>query len=64
MKLSEYINMRLMLHFIYDDDVLFPVYDDNDVKIDEKAKLQMKEFFSIGFVYKINHKVMKAKRIR
>ena len=31
---------------------------------EEKARLQIKEFFSIGFVYKINRKVMKAKRIR
>lgn len=64
MKLTEHINMRLLIHFIYDDNVLFPIYDDNDEKIGEKPKLQIKEFFSIGFAYKINHKVMKAKRIR
>ena len=64
MRLSDYISLRLFLHFIYDDNVLFPVYDSNDVKVGEKAKLQVKEFFSIGFVYKINHKVMKTKRIR
>lgn len=64
MKLSEYVNMRLLIHFIYDDDVLFPVYDKNDVKIGEKPKLQVKEFFSIGFAYKINHKVQHSKRIR
>lgn len=63
-QLTDYINMRLMMHFIYDDDVLFPVYDANDVKVDEKPKLQMKEFFTIGFVYKINHKIMRSKRIR
>lgn len=64
MKLSEYINMRLLVHLIYDDDVLFPVYDQNEVKIGEKPKLQVKEFFSIGFAYKINHKVQHSKRIR
>jgi hypothetical protein len=64
MRLTEYINLRLMAHFIYDDDVLFPVYDENNVQIGEKPKLQIKEFFTIGFAYKINHKVMKAKRIR
>jgi len=65
MQLSDYVNMRLFVHFIYDDDVLFPVYDDdgNDTG-KEKARLQIKEFFSIGFVYKINRKVMRAKRIR
>lgn len=64
MKLNDYINMRLMMHFIYDDDVLFPVFDDNDVKIGDEPKLQIKEFLTIGFTYKINHKVVRAKRIR
>jgi len=64
MKLNEYVNMRFLVHFIYDDDVLFPVYDENEVKIGEKPKLQIKEFFSIGFAYKINHKVQHSKRLR
>jgi hypothetical protein len=64
MKLNEYVNMRLLVHFIYDDDVLFPVYDDKEVKIGEEPKLQVKEFFSIGFAYKINHKVQHSKRLR
>ena len=64
MQLNSYIGIRLNVHFIYDDDVLFPIYDSNDQKIGEKAKLQIKEYFSIGFTYKINHKVMKSKRIR
>ncbi len=64
MKLNNYINLRLLVHLIYDDDVLFPVYDSNDIKIGEKPKLQIMEYFSIGFTYKINHKVMKSERIR
>jgi len=64
MKLNGYVNMRFLIHFIYDDNVLFPVKDKNNVQIGEKSKLQIKEFFSIGFVYKINHKVMHSKRIR
>jgi hypothetical protein len=64
MKLTEYVNMRFLVHLIYDDNVLFPVYDKNEVIIGEKAKLQVKEFFSIGFAYKINHKVMHSTRIR
>lgn len=63
-KLNNYFDIRLMVHLIYDDDVLFPVYDANDVKVGEKAKLQVKEFFSIGFTYKLNHKVMISKRLR
>jgi hypothetical protein len=64
MRLTEFVNMRLLVHLIYDDDVMFPVYDENDVKIGEKAKLQLREFFSIGFTYKINHKVQHTKRLR
>lgn len=55
-KLNEFINMRFLLHLIYDDDV--------KVKVGEKSKVQVKEYFSIGFVYKINHKVMHSSRIR
>ena len=62
-KLNEFINIRFLLHLIYDDDVKYPVFDENDVKIGEKAKLQVKEYFSIGFTYKINHNVVHSKRI-
>lgn len=64
MQLNSYIDMRLMFHFIYDDDVKFPVYDKTGKKVGEEAKLQVKEFFTIGFSYKINHKVMRTHRIR
>lgn len=63
-RLNDYFNVRLMVHFIYDDDVFFPVYDENDVQIGEEPKLQIKELMTIGFAYKINRKVMKSKRIR
>lgn len=67
MQLNHFISMRFLVHFIFDDDVLFPIFEDLDgkqVKVGEKTRLQTKEFFSIGFVYKINHKVMKARKIR
>ncbi|MCG6189222.1 DUF3078 domain-containing protein [Maribellus maritimus] len=64
MKLNDYINMRVMLHMIYDDDVLFPIFDDNDVKIGEEPRLQLKQFISIGFSYAINHKVLRTKRLK
>ncbi len=63
-KLNEFVTMRFLLHLIYDDDVKFAVYDENNVKIGEKTKLQVKEYFSIGFQYKINRKVMHSKRLR
>ncbi len=62
-KLNEFINMRFLLHLIYDDDVKYPVFDANDVKIGETTKLQVKEYFSIGFTYKINHNVTHSTRI-
>ncbi len=62
-KLNEFINMRFLLNLIYDDDVKFPVYDANEVKTGETTKLQIKEFFSIGFTYKINHNVTHSKRM-
>jgi hypothetical protein len=64
MKVTNYVNMRFLVHFIYDDNVLFPVYDANEVQIGEKPKLQIREFFSVGFTYKINHNVQHSKRLR
>ncbi len=63
-QLTDYINMRMMLHMVYDDDVLFPVYDDDGNKVGEKAKLQIKEFITVGFNYTINRKVTRTRRIR
>jgi hypothetical protein len=62
MRLTDHINMRMLVHMIYDENVLFPVYDANDVKIDEKPKLQLREFISIGFSYKINRQVTRTRR--
>jgi hypothetical protein len=64
MRLTNYINMQMMIHLIYDDDVLFPVYDENDVKIGEEPKLQFKQLITVGFSYKINRTVLRTKRIR
>jgi len=63
MKVNDYINMRLMLHLIYDDDILFPVYDKQGNELYKKSKLQVKELFTVGFSYNINKKVYKTRRI-
>ena len=62
MKLTENINMRLLIHLIYDQKVKSPVYDANDVKIGDKTKLQLKEFFTVGFNYKINKQVTRTRK--
>jgi hypothetical protein len=53
-KLTEFVNMRFLLHLIYDDNIK---------KAGQKSKLQVKEYFSIGFTYKINHNVTHSKRM-
>lgn len=63
MKINSYINMRLMLHLIYDPDVLFPVKDSNGNELYKKPKLQVKELVSVGFSYMINREVYRTHRI-
>lgn len=62
MQLTENINMRLLIHMIYDENVLFPVEDANGLPQKPKPKLQLKEFFTIGFAYKINKQVTRTRR--
>ena len=71
MQLNEYISLRAMLHTIYDTKVLFdkldkdgkPVLDQNGQKI-RQPKLQLREFITIGFSYKINRRVLRVKEVR
>lgn len=70
MQLTDHINMQVMAHSIYDSKVLFdkldkdgkPVLDSQGKKI-MKPKLQFKEFVTIGFSYRINRRVLRAKEI-
>ncbi len=64
MKLNDYINVRLLLHMIYDDDVKFPIYNENDEQIGQESRLQLKQFISVGFSYTINHKVLRTRRVK
>jgi len=64
MRLTDNINMRMMVHLIYDSNILFPVYDPTEVKVGEKPKLQIKQLMTVGFSYSINRKVMRTRRIR
>ncbi|MGM0619490.1 MAG: DUF3078 domain-containing protein [Bacteroidota bacterium] len=61
-RLNDHVNMRLFVHMIYDDDVKFPIENDLGEVIGEKAKVQLKEFFTIGFSYKINRQVTRTRR--
>lgn len=70
-QLNDFISLRAMLHTIYDTKILFdktdkegnPVLDVNGNKIRE-PKLQLREFVTIGFSYKINRRVVRAREIR
>lgn len=62
MQLTDHINMRMLVHFIYDEKVLFPVEDANGQPMDPKPKIQIKEFITVGFTYKINKQVTRTRR--
>lgn len=64
MKLTTYFDLKMMVHLLYDDSVMFPVYNDAGTQIGEKPKLQIEEFITIGFTYKINKQVMRTRRVR
>jgi hypothetical protein len=51
-----------MVHFIYDEKIKFPVEDANGNPMDPKPKLQIREFITVGFSYKINKQVTRTKR--
>jgi len=63
-KLTDYITLKVMLHLLYDDSVMFTVYDDDGNDIGEETRLQLEEFVTIGFSYTINKNVKRTRRIR
>ncbi|NLX28341.1 MAG: DUF3078 domain-containing protein [Bacteroidales bacterium] len=71
MQLTDHIRATVMIHTIYDSKILFdrldkegqPVLDPGGNKIRE-PRMQFKEFVSIGFSYKINRRVVRAREIK
>ncbi len=62
MKLTDHINMQMLVHLIYDEKILFPVLDENGKATGEKEpKLQVREFITVGFSYKINRQVTRTR---
>jgi len=58
-KISWFFTVRLNLHLIYDDDVRFPVYDENDQPVllpdgseKKSPKAQFKEFVGLSLLFK------------
>jgi len=55
MQITEYINTTINTHLIYDDDVEIPVYEKVDgerQQVGVTKKIQFKEVFSVGLMYK------------
>ena len=71
MQLTQHIALRANVHTIYDTKILFdkldkegnPVLDTDGKKIRE-PKLQLREFVTIGFSYKINRRVLRAREVK
>ncbi len=52
MQVTRHISTRIMSQVIYDYNVKFPIMDETGKVIDQKAKWQFKELFTVGFNYK------------
>ncbi len=63
-QLTDRINMTMMLHLLYDDNVTFDTgKKDANGKAIYKAKWQTKELMTVGFSYKINRLVYRQKKV-
>gem|GEM_PF-267973 len=51
-RLGPFITFNFNVHFIYNSDVTFPIYDDTGTVIDRKPRLQFKEWMAFGLSYK------------
>ena len=63
MQLNDFINVRMMLHLIYDDNVKFSDGTDADGNEILKPKWQIKELITIGFSYKLNKRIFRRERL-
>ncbi|MFV0483625.1 MAG: DUF3078 domain-containing protein [Bacteroidales bacterium] len=62
--LTERINLNLRMDLYYNANQKVPVYeivDGTETKVDEKAGLQIKEFFSVGFTWSLYRKPTKIR---
>lgn len=63
-RLTDRINMTVMLHWLYDSNVTFPTGKNNaDGTPIYKSKLQTRELMTIGFSYKLDRHLYKRKKV-
>ena len=63
MRLNDFMNMRMQLHFIFDDNVLFNVGEDSAGNAIMEPRWQVKEFITIGFAYKLNKRILRREKV-
>ncbi len=63
MRLNDYMNMRMQLNFIFDDNVLFNVGEDSAGNAIMEPRWQVKEFVTIGFAYKLNKRIFRREKV-
>ena len=63
-QLNSYVNLKMLIHLIYDDNVTFPT-DKIDLEGNTiyKPKWQLKEFLTIGFSYKLNKQISRREKL-
>lgn len=63
MKLNDFMNLRMQIHFIFDDNVKFNVGEDASGNPILEPRWQVKEFVTIGFTYKLNKRVFRREKV-
>ncbi|WP_339734048.1 DUF3078 domain-containing protein [uncultured Sunxiuqinia sp.] len=63
MRLNDFMNMRMQVHFIFDDNVLFNVGEDSAGNAILEPRWQVKEFITIGFSYKLNKRIFRREKV-
>ncbi|MGQ7870408.1 DUF3078 domain-containing protein [Sunxiuqinia sp. sy24] len=64
MKLNDFMNLRMQIHFIFDDNVKFNVGEDANGNPILEPRWQVKEFVTIGFSYKLNKRIFRREKVK
>jgi len=62
-QVNTFISVTTRIHLIYDNDVQFKVGEEEDGTAIMDTRWQMKDILSVGFIYKMNKKIYRRKRI-
>ena len=62
-QVNTFISITTRIHLIYDNDVQFKVGEEEDGTAIMDTRWQMKDILSVGFIYNLNKKIYRRKRI-